>query len=110
MSKIVKFELNDRREFLRQQLLAQRIEIARKLDLTSAENNRYPRSMTMRLLTQRPELAVELIIELVALLVGARFFRSLNTALAVARLLKSISDNRERPLPQDFHNRREADG
>ncbi len=90
--------LIEQREILRRKLLTQRILIARQIDPSPAESNVYPRSMTMRFLTQRPELALKLLAEFAAMMVGARFFRSMNTALAVARILKSASVTREQRL------------
>jgi hypothetical protein len=45
-----------RREELRARLQAQRLEITDRLGLATGEGGGYPRSATMRLITQRPEL------------------------------------------------------
>jgi len=45
-----------RREELRARLQAQRLVIAGRLGVVAGEEGGYPRSATMRLLTQRPEL------------------------------------------------------
>jgi hypothetical protein len=59
--------LSKQREALCLQLQAQRVLIARQLDTGAAVPGEYPRSMTMRLLRQRPGMMVSLLAGLVAL-------------------------------------------
>jgi len=79
------------REILRRRLQAQRNVIAHQLAVGVAVDSRYPRSMTMRFLTQRPALAGRLLTGAATLLAGRHFFRALTVALAVASIARSVS-------------------
>jgi hypothetical protein len=68
--------LTEQRLALRQHLQAQREEIVHRLGPAPAIDGGYPRSMTMRFLLRRPDLAAGLLAGLASLLVGKRFFRS----------------------------------
>jgi hypothetical protein len=59
--------LAEQRQSLRRRLQAQRRLIARKLGPESAMNGSYPRSRTMRFLTQQPVLMIRLLISLATL-------------------------------------------
>ena len=56
MSTVLARESAERRELLRARLQAQRLEITNRLGLATGDEGGYPRSATMRLITQRPEL------------------------------------------------------
>jgi hypothetical protein len=76
MIAIANASLAEQRLALRQRLQAQREEIVRRLGPAPAIDGGYPRSMTMRLLVRRPDLAAGLLAGLASLLVGRRVFRS----------------------------------
>lgn len=86
--------LAKQRELLRQQMLEQRQLIAEQLELTPGVKNGYPRSMTMRFLTQRPALIAKLLTAIATLFVGARLIKTLSTTLLLARMLRSVTKNR----------------
>ena len=79
------------RQILRRRLQAQRSVIAHQLVAGVAVDNSYPRSMTMRFLTQRPALAGRLLTGAATLLVGRRLLRTLTVALAVAGIARAAS-------------------
>jgi hypothetical protein len=99
MTSTTAITLVDQRQALRQRLLAQRQLIADQLGPTPVVNGGYPRSKTMRFLTQRTGLAVTLLAEFAALLTGARYVKSMTAALAVARIVRSVSVTRPRGPP-----------
>lgn len=80
-----------KREALREQIQAQRLLIAEQLGPTAQNDTRYPRSRTMQFLTQRSGMAVTLLAEGAAMLLGARYARSVTAAMAVARIVRSAS-------------------
>ena len=84
----------EERQALRQRMLEQRQLIAYQLGPKPAVNSAYPRSMTMRFLTQRPELAARLGGLLAAQFLGARVFKVMSTALALAKIVRSASDRK----------------
>ena len=86
--------LAERQHAVRERLHNQRELIAQALQPAVRNPQRYPRSMTMRLLTTRPTLAVQLLTQVASLLLGARLLRTLNSALLVARLARSLSRQR----------------
>jgi hypothetical protein len=89
MTPVTNISLIEQRVALRRELLAQRQLIARRLEVAPAGGSEYPRSMVMRFLVQRPALTGTLFAGLGTLLVGTRFFRSMTTALALTRILRS---------------------
>jgi hypothetical protein len=91
MTKLTPLPLVEQRQALRRRLQAQRRQIAHLLAPAPGVGSAYPRSMTMRLLSQRPLLAAELLAELAILLIGPRHFRSLSMALALVRVVHSIA-------------------
>jgi hypothetical protein len=100
--------LDERRRILRQQLLAQRQLIAQRLETAPFATGEYPRSKTLSFLVQRPALAAALLAGLGTMLVGTRFFRSMTTALALARIVgfaainsqgRSTSDRNSDSIP-----------
>lgn len=91
MTSITDVPLGEQRRALRERMRAQRRLIAEKLGPAPATSSGYPRSRTMRFLTQRPGLAVTLLAEFAALLVGARYAKSMTAVLALARIVRSAS-------------------
>ncbi len=68
MSLIAANSIAEQRLMLRRRLLAQRELIALQLGPASGMSSGFPRSMTMRVLTRRPDLAVRLLLGFVNLL------------------------------------------
>ena len=68
MTSITDTSLVEQRESLRRRLQAQRQVIAQQLGQESGMNARYPRSRTMRFLTQQPALIIRLLVGLATLL------------------------------------------
>lgn len=81
--------LLEQNQALRRQLQLQRQRIARLLD-QSSQNGGFPRSMTMRLISQRPALAMRLASQLALLALGPRRLGALGSVLIVGRLLGSL--------------------
>lgn len=79
-----KLSLQQQRFALRAQLASQRLVIESQLGPIPTESTRlYPRSKTMRFLTQRPELMKKLL----GLVIGASFVKSMHPVLTIAKLL-----------------------
>jgi hypothetical protein len=68
MSSITDPSLVEQRQSLRRRLQAQRQVIAQQLGQESGINGSYPRSRTMRFLTQRPALIIRVLVGLATLL------------------------------------------
>ena len=68
MSPITDIPLVEQRQSLRRRLQAQRQVIAQQLGQESGTNGSYPRSETMRFLTQRPALIIRVLVGLASLL------------------------------------------
>lgn len=81
-----------RRE-LRERMRSQRRLIAERLGPPAEADAGYPRSKTMRFLTRRPGLSFTLFAELAALLVGARYAKSMTAVMALARIVRSAAGN-----------------
>ena len=90
--------LIQQRETLRKRLLAQRQQLADQLQPSTEIADSYPRSVTMRFLTQQPELATRLLTGLATLLMGARLLKSMTATLALVRVLRSVSGNAQKRL------------
>jgi hypothetical protein len=86
--------LAEQRLQLRRQLLAQRQLITQQIERAPGAKNGYPRSMTMRLLTQRPALVAKLLTGIATLLIGARMISAIRTTLSLARVVQSVSKTR----------------
>lgn len=93
--------LAEQRLALREKIRAQRQLIAEQLDPTSDEQRSYPRSNIMRFLTKRPGLSVTLLAEFAALLLGARYAKSMAAFMAVARIVRSASDSGTHSRPAE---------
>lgn len=89
MSSINELSLTERRNMLRQQIHQQREIIARELIHTTELNNTYPRSITMRFLSQQS--GAKIVAEVATFLIGARFFKSLAKAFTFAKILKTMA-------------------
>jgi len=87
------------REKLQKQLQEQRKLIEKQLLNRVEGNDIYPRSVTMRFLSKRPELVVKILSEMVSLIVGVRLFRLLGTLLALVKILKPSLINEPKRLP-----------
>ena len=83
--------LAEQRQALREKMREQRQLIAEQLGPAPDANGSYPRSKTMRFLTQRSGLVATLLAEGVALLVGARYAKSMTAVLALARVVRAAS-------------------
>ena len=83
--------LAEQRQALREKMRAQRQLIAEQLGPLPDAGGGYPRSKTMRFLTQRSGLVATLLAEGVALLVGARYAKSLTAVMALARVVRAAS-------------------
>ena len=83
--------LIEKSQILRQQLCMQRKLIKQQINPASTMNNSYPRSMTMRFITQHPALVAGLVTEAATLLMGARLLKSLAVALSAARIVRSTA-------------------
>jgi hypothetical protein len=68
MSSATDISLVEQRQSLRRQLQAQRQVIAQQLGPESAMHGSYPRSRTMRFLTQQPALVIRLLVGVATLL------------------------------------------
>ncbi|PJA39979.1 MAG: hypothetical protein CO182_08560 [Lysobacterales bacterium CG_4_9_14_3_um_filter_62_6] len=89
MNPSTELTLLEQRLALRQRLQAQRQQIAQQLSPAQARHSGYPRSMTMRFFTQQPALVARLLAQAAVVVLGVRYFKSLTTALALAKLLRS---------------------
>ena len=78
---------------LREKMQSQRQVIAEQLGPGPEANGGYPRSKAMRFLTSRPGLSATVIAELAALVMGARYAKSVTAALALARIVRSAAGN-----------------
>lgn len=81
--------LRERREALRRQLRAQRELIALRIDPPTVGLGEYPRSNTMRFLTQRPQLAAALGSMVTARLFGPRALKGLAMAWTVVGMVRA---------------------
>ncbi len=81
--------LVEQRQALRKKMRVQRERIARELSHVPAANTGYPRSKTMRFLTRQRGVAVTLLAESAALLLGARYAKSMTAVMAIARIMRS---------------------
>jgi len=87
------------REKLQKQLQEQRKLIEKQLLNRVDGNNVYPRSVTMRFLSKRPELIGKIFSEIMELLVGVRLLKLLGTLLALVKILKPSLANEPKRLP-----------
>lgn len=83
--------LAEQRRALREKMREQRQLIAQQLGPAPDADGSYPRSKTMRFLTQRSGLVATLLAEGVALLVGARYAKSMTAIMALARVVRAAS-------------------
>lgn len=83
--------LAERRRLLRARMQAQREQIARRLGPMRPLGEDYPRSRTMRFLSERPSLAIGLLAALATLTAGTRVGRPLGAIVAAARVARSVA-------------------
>ncbi|RPH68205.1 MAG: hypothetical protein EHM83_00060 [Burkholderiales bacterium] len=88
MTKLTSCTLDEQRRELRQQLLAQREQIARQLHPAPQGINRYPRSKTMRFLTRWKALPIGVVAGAARFLPGGRVTASLVTAITLAQAVR----------------------
>lgn len=86
--------LAEQRQALREKMREQRQLISDQLGPAPDANGSYPRSRTMRFLTQRSDLLATLLAEGVALLVGARYAKSMTAVMALARVVRAAATRR----------------
>ena len=93
MSSIPEISLAEQRLELRQKMAEQRQHISHLVDPDSGAeaNNQFPRSMTMRLITQHPAGTLQVVSKIALLLLGTRTIRSLSTVLMVSKIVRSIA-------------------
>lgn len=90
-----KISLIQQRILLREQMASQRRLIEFQLGPVPVERSQsYPRSNTMRFLTQRPELMKKLLGQLTGLVISASFLKSMHPLLAIAKFLYLRSKTR----------------
>lgn len=83
----------EQRRMIREKMREQRELIAEQLGPEPEADGGYPRSQTMRLLSNRPGLTVTVLAELASLFVGARYARTVTAAMALARIVRSAAGN-----------------
>jgi hypothetical protein len=86
--------LAQQRQALRERMREQRQLIAEQLGPGPDAGGGYPRSKTMRFLTQRSGLVTTLLAEGIALLVGVRYAKSATAVMALARVVRAASTGR----------------
>lgn len=86
--------LAEQRRALREKMREQRQLIAEQLGPAPDANGSYPRSKTMRFLTQRSGLVATLLAEGAAFLVGARYAKSMTAVMALARIVRAAATGR----------------
>lgn len=82
--------LDDQRRLLRAQLLLQRSLIHERLHPTPAPSSGFPRSRTMRLITQHPQLAGGLAAAAVTLLLRPQLLRHASLLVGAARVARHL--------------------
>lgn len=102
MSTLTALARLEQRQALRRRLFLQRLRISHLLAPQTADDNQFPRSMTMRLLTQRPAVAMRVASQAALMLFGPRFLSTLSGVLLLAKLLRSTAtDQRQLPPPNN---------
>lgn len=77
---------------LRQQMAQQRQRISHLIDPEAGAeaNNQFPRSMTMRLITQHPAGTLQVLSKVALLLFSTRMIRSLSGMLILGKIVRSV--------------------
>ena len=88
---------NEQHQALCLRLHQQRQRIEHLLAPPNVGEDVFPRSLTMRLLTRRPALALRLVSQLTLLLLSPRLLRTLSGTLLATRLLCALTANRRPP-------------
>lgn len=98
MTKKNEVSLLVQRDKLRSQLQAQRLLIAKQMSNSSCDSEdashakAYPRSMTMRFLSQQP--VTRLLVEFATFLAGARLLKSITSAVTISRMVQAAVTGR----------------
>lgn len=82
--------LDDQRTLLRAQLLLQRGLIHERLHPTPVPTNGFPRSRTMRLITQHPQLAGGIAVAAVTLLLRPQLLKHASLLVGAARVASQL--------------------
>ncbi len=98
MNPTEELSLEEKRLQLRQQMWAQRQQLAEKLH-PPPRTDVYPRSMTMRFLTKQGGLRAAL--ALATAFLGTKRFKSLSTLFLVSRMVSSSMKKSRRPTTSD---------
>jgi hypothetical protein len=94
MSSVPTISLADQRRALVVNLHAQRVVIAAQLNPQNESASGYPRSKTMRFLTQHSALAGSVVAGATTVLVGTRYFKPIAAALTMMKLVRSATSGR----------------
>ena len=91
--------IEQQRQALRERIRAQRSLIAEQLGPPpdAGDGSSYPRSNTMRFLTRSPAMAVTVLAELAALIVGSRHAKAATAVMAISRIVRSAANGSGRP-------------
>jgi len=87
--------LAEQRQQLRERLGAQRQQIVQQLEPAHEANGGYPRSKTMRFITEHSTLAGSLFTGAATLLVGARYLKSIAAAAAIIKIVRTASKKKQ---------------
>jgi hypothetical protein len=102
MSTLTTLARLEQRQALRRRLFLQRLRIGHLLTPQIVDGNQFPRSMTMRLLTHRPAMAMRIVSQAALMLFGPRILSTLSGALLLAKLLRyTATDQRQLPPPNN---------
>ena len=102
MSTLTALARLEQRQALRRRLFLQRLRIGHLLTPQIVDANQFPRSMTMRLLTHRPAMAMRIVSQAALMLFCPRILSTLSGALLLAKLLRNTAtDQRQLPPPNN---------
>lgn len=83
--------LDEQRQILRGELALQRQEITHQLLPHPEIKGGFPRSVTMRLITQEPVLAAQLLTAVTVFIVGPRFSKAFAAAFTFSKIARSAA-------------------
>lgn len=81
--------LAEQRQDVRMQLQKQRAVILLQLSPKKTANSFYPRSITMRLLSQKPKVVTKILLEIAGIVIGTGTIKSLLSAAGFVKILRS---------------------
>ena len=81
--------LAEQRKDVRMQLQKQRAVILLQLSPKTPASTFYPRSRTMRLLSQKPKFVAKLLLEVAGIVIGTRTIKSLIGAVGLVKMLRT---------------------